>query len=144
MTVAAIVERDGRFLMIEESCNGRVVINQPAGHLEKGESLQEAVVRETLEETAWFVRPTAITGLYQWVSPQSHKTYLRVCFIAACLEQRDGMLDKDILQVMWLSKNEISQRSNQLRSPMVMQCIDDYISGKCFPLSFINHIPQNS
>ncbi len=140
VTVAAIIERNDRFLMIEESCNGRVVINQPAGHLEEGESLQEAVIRETLEETAWSVRPTAITGIYQWVTPHSQKTYLRVCFIAECLEQHQRLLDKDILQVMWLSRDKIAQCSDQLRSPMVMQCIDDYLAGKCYPLTLVNHI----
>lgn len=140
VTVAALVEREGRFLMIEESCNGRIVINQPAGHLEEGESLEEAVVRETLEETAWSVRPEAITGLYQWHNPQSGKTYLRVCFVAGCLEKHDRKLDNGILRAMWLTRDEILLRERQLRTPMVMQCLDDYLAGKRFPLDFLQHL----
>ncbi len=140
VTVAALVERDGRFLMIEESCNGRIVVNQPAGHLEEGESLQEALVRETLEETAWSVCPEAITGLYQWRNPRNGKTYLRVGFAARCLRRHERELDSGILRAMWLSRDEILQRAHQLRSPMVMQCIDDYLDGRRFPLEFVQHM----
>ncbi|HFD91968.1 MAG TPA: NUDIX hydrolase [Gammaproteobacteria bacterium] len=140
VTVAALVERDGRFLMIEESCNGKVVVNQPAGHLEEGESLEEALIRETLEETAWSVRPEAITGLYQWRNPGNGKTYLRVCYAARCVEQHDRALDKDILRAMWLSREEILRRRQQLRSPMVLQCLDDYLAGRRIPLAFVQHL----
>ena len=140
LTVASIVERDGRFLIVEELCSGRVVINQPAGHLEEGESLMEAVVRETLEETACRIRPTALTGIYHWRSPHN-KTYVRFCFAAECLEQEvTRRLDDGIFHVLWLTRDEVQRRGENLRSPMVLQCIDDYLAGRRHPLELINNL----
>lgn len=140
LTVASIVERDGRFLIVEELCSGRVVINQPAGHLEEGESLMEAVVRETLEETACRIRPTALTGIYHWRSPHN-KTYVRFCFAAECLEQEvTPRLDDGIFHVLWLTRDEVQRRGENLRSPMVLQCIDDYLAGRRHPLELINNL----
>jgi len=140
LTVASIVEHDGRFLLVEETCSGRVVINQPAGHLEEGESLLDAVVRETLEETACRIRPTAFTGAYQWRSPHN-KTYVRFCFSAECLEQEvTQQLDAGIFHVLWLTRDELQRRHENLRSPMVLQCVDDYLAGRRYPLEVISHL----
>ncbi|HHH36694.1 MAG TPA: NUDIX hydrolase [Gammaproteobacteria bacterium] len=140
ITVASVVERDGRFLLVEETCGGRVVINQPAGHLEAGESLMEAVIRETLEETACHIRPTALTGIYQWRSPHD-KTYLRFCFAAECVAEEAGRpLDDGIFHVLWLTSEELRRRRENLRSPMVLRCIDDYLAGRRFPLDAIEHL----
>ncbi len=140
ITVASVVEHEGRFLLVEETCGGRVVVNQPAGHLEPGESLIEAVVRETLEETACRIQPTHLTGVYQWRSPHD-KTYLRFCFAAQCLEQElSRALDEGIFHVLWLTRDEVSRRRENLRSPMVLRCIDDYLAGRHYPLAVINHM----
>lgn len=140
ITVASVVEREGRFLLVEEICSGRVVINQPAGHLEPGESLLDAVVRETLEETGWHIETSYLVGVYQWRSPHD-KTYLRFCFAARCLEQEvTRQLDDGIFQVLWLTRDELARRKESLRSPMVVRCIDDYLAGRRYPLETINHM----
>ncbi len=140
ITVAGVVEHEGRFLLVEETCGGRVVVNQPAGHLEPGESLIEAVVRETLEETACRIQPTHLTGVYQWRSPHD-KTYLRFCFAAQCLEQElTQALDEGIFHVLWLTREEVNRRRENLRSPMVLRCIDDYLAGRHYPLEILNHM----
>ena len=133
VTVAAIIERDAHFLMIEETVNGKLVVNQPAGHLEPNESLSDAVTRETLEESAWHFTPTLITGIYQWTVPKTNKTFLRVCFTGQCHHhESDRELDDGIFRVIWLTRDEIARC--QLRSPMVLQGIDDYLSGQRYPL----------
>jgi 8-oxo-dGTP pyrophosphatase MutT (NUDIX family) len=137
VTVAALVEREGRFLVVEERINGRLVINQPAGHVEDGESLLEAVVRETLEETAWRFRPESLLGLYLWRSPRGHST-LRIAFTGA-VEALDEArsLDPPVLATHWLSRAELATRAAQLRTPLVMQCVDDYLAGRRLPLEAI-------
>jgi NADH pyrophosphatase NudC (nudix superfamily) len=138
VTVAALIERDGRFLMVEEEENGRVVYNQPAGHLDEGESLMTAVVRETLEETAWHFQPESVTGIYRWMNPQSDTTYLRVCFAGICDGHDVGRpLDKGIHRALWMTRDELGQLDAQLRSPMVMRCIDDYLAGQRYPLNLL-------
>ncbi len=140
VTVAAIIERDSRFLMVEEICGGDAVINQPAGHLEDNETLLDAVIRETLEETAWDFTPTNITGIYQWQTPHTHKTYLRVCFSGYCNQHHGNLpLDEGIIRALWLTRTEI-ERLN-CRSSMVLRCIDDYLSGQQYPLNLIQSIP---
>jgi 8-oxo-dGTP pyrophosphatase MutT (NUDIX family) len=140
VTVAAVVENDGRFLMVEEEVEGRVVYNQPAGHLEQGESLIEAVVREAREETGWHIRPTAVVGVHQWTSP-SARTFLRVCFAGSALgHDATRTLDAGIRAALWLTRAEIIARSGALRSPMVRQCIDDYLAGKRYPLDLLVHL----
>jgi 8-oxo-dGTP pyrophosphatase MutT (NUDIX family) len=137
VTVAALVERAGRFLVVEERIAGRVVINQPAGHLEDGETLLAAVVRETLEETAWRFKPESLLGLYLWRSPRGHST-LRIAFtgtVDAHDEQRT--LDPPVLATHWLSREQLAKRAAQLRTPLVMQCIDDYLGGRRLPLEAI-------
>jgi len=137
-TVACIVERDGRFLLVEEIAGGKAVINQPAGHLEEGESLVAAAQRETLEETGWLVEPEALLGLYTYYAPSNGVTYHRLCFIArAIAEQPGSTLDEGILGPLWLTRDELEQRRSQLRSELVIRCIDDYLDGTRYPLDFI-------
>lgn len=140
VTVAAVVERNGRFLLVQESVGGRSVINQPAGHLEQHESLTDAVIRETLEETAWHFEPNALVGIYRWMHPRGD-TFLRFCFTGNLLqEDEDRVLDHGIEQVVWLDRETLQQCVQQLRSPLVLQCIDDYQAGRRIDLSAIKDV----
>ncbi|MGE0371760.1 MAG: NUDIX hydrolase [Gammaproteobacteria bacterium] len=137
VTVAAVVEREGRFLMVEEEAENRIVYNQPAGHLEQGESLLDAVVRETREETGWRIRPTAVVGIHQWTSPGA-RSFLRVAFACDALDHDPALApDDSIRAVMWLTRADVAARGGALRSPMVIKCIDDFIAGKCYPLDLL-------
>lgn len=131
VTVAAIVERDGHFLFVEERDTlGQLVINQPAGHLEVGESLIEAVIREAVEETAWQVEPRALVGVYVWGKVDRSVTYLRVAVAADPIQEaQDQALDEGIERVLWLTRDELVARQAQHRSPLVLQCVDDYLAG---------------
>lgn len=125
--------------MVEEKQNNETVINQPAGHLEYGESLQAAVIRETFEETAWRFQPEAITGIYRWVHPELERTYLRVSYTGTVSRHHpDQALDDGILSAQWLSREELQKR--KLRSPLVMRCIDDYLAGHRYPLSLCDDV----
>lgn len=140
VTVAVVVEKEGRFLLVEETAeSGRVVYNQPAGHVEQGETLIEAAVREALEETGWDVTPTALLGFYVYTPPHKPEvTYYRACFLADAVQHHpDYTLDDGILQAVWLSRDEIA-RSDKLRSPLVLTCVDDAIRGQRYPLSLIH------
>ncbi len=140
LTVAAVIESKQRFLLVEEKSDGLIVFNQPAGHWDEGETLIEAVIRETLEESAWHFQPEAIVGLYQYTSPLNNITYLRINFCGPALSHEpDQKLDTDILRTVWLTRNDIAQLEN-LRSPMVLRCIDDYLAGTRYPLSLITHL----
>lgn len=140
VTAAAVVERDGRFLLVQESVGGHSVINQPAGHLEQHESLIEAVKRETLEETAWHFNPTFLIGMYRWINPKGD-TYLRFCFTGELVnEEKERELDQGIEQVVWLNYAELQERKHMLRSPLVLQCISDYLDGTRIDLSVIKDI----
>ena len=141
VTVAAVIEHRGRFLMVQEQVSGQSVYNQPAGHLEDDESLVAAVTRETLEETAWHIQPEAVIGLYRWRHPVRQSTYLRVTFSVTCLyHEPERRLDRDIERVLWMSVEEIRNQSASLRSPMVIRSIDDYLSGVTYPLSLLADI----
>lgn len=141
VTVAVVTERDGKFLMVEETVNGRLVLNQPAGHLDEGESLSHAAAREALEETAWHVMPESLIGIYRWQSGTNAITYLRACFAARCIAfEDDRELDTGIERAVWLSYDELLNRVPQMRSPMVMRCIDDYRAGQRFPLSVLHDL----
>ena len=101
-------DRDGKYLLVEERTSSGIVLNQPAGHLEDDESLVEAVIRETLEETAWHFFPSAITGIYRWRHPVNHTTFLRVCFTGECKDHEPARaLDDEILQTVWMSEHEL-------------------------------------
>ena len=138
VTVAALAEQDGRYLLVEETIAGRKVFNQPAGHLEDGESLVEAAVRECREETAWQFEPDAVVGVYRWRSRRKQDTYLRVTFAGRCTAQLpDAPLDTDIVAAHWLTLDEIHARQSQLRSPLVMQSLNDYLLGRRYPLELL-------
>ena len=140
VTVAAVIEQDGRFLLVEESIAGQLVYNQPAGHLEENETLIDAVIRETLEETACYFEPAEIVGLYQWTHPENRQTFMRICFTGLLTGQADDpQLDEGIIRTLWLSQEEIQARQTALRSPLVLQCIDDYLHGHRYPLELIKH-----
>ena len=141
MTVAAVIEQDGRYLLVRERSEGRLVYNQPAGHLEDKESLLEAVMRETLEETGWQFEPLAVIGLYRWRHPGSQATYMRVCFSGQVNTQLVAQpLDPDIEGVAWLDLEQIRARADELRSPLVMRSIQDYRAGITHPLSLLADI----
>lgn len=140
LTVAAIAERDGRFLVVEELIDGQLVYNQPAGHLEQSETLLEAVVRETLEETGWHVRPQAVSGLYLWKSPRRGTTILRTSFVVETLEEvPNAVLDDGIERAVWLTREELVA-SDRLRSDFVLRSIDDYLAGQRLSLDVVTHI----
>jgi 8-oxo-dGTP pyrophosphatase MutT (NUDIX family) len=141
VTVAAIVEQDGRFLMVEERSGSNLVLNQPAGHLEHGESLLAAVARETLEETAHHFEPSHVVGFYLWRSDESGVTYLRVAFCGEAAPTADvETLDDGIVGVHWLTRAQLLSRQRQLRSPMVLRCVDDYLRGHRHPLDCLHYL----
>lgn len=133
LTVAAIIERQGRFLMVEERQQGAVVLNQPAGHVEPGESFTGAVARETREETGWRMQPSALVGVYLW--PAADASILRLCF-SGDIEDHEGQqdLDADIIATHWLDREALAARADQLRSPLVLRAINDYQAGQRHPL----------
>lgn len=138
-SVATIVEKDGLFLMVEESDGGRTVFNQPAGHLEEHESLFEAALRETLEETGWQVELTDFLGLYHYPAPNG-VTYIRHCFVARPLAQDPHLpLDTGIIAAHWLSAATILAPEFKARSPIVQRVLRDYLRGVRYPLSVIYH-----
>lgn len=141
VTVATIVERDGRFLMVEEMTGDGLRFNQPAGHLEPGESLLHAAVRETLEETAHHVAPDALVGIYRWPHP-SGITYLRFAFSARVTGfEPDRPLDEGILRAVWLTPDEIRACAPRHRSPLVLACIDDYLAERRVPVDALRDCP---
>jgi 8-oxo-dGTP pyrophosphatase MutT (NUDIX family) len=141
VTVAAVAQRDGKFLFVEERSGGRVVLNQPAGHLEDGETFLDAVVRETLEETAWRFEPQAVVGVYVWRPPHTARTFLRVAFSGELRDHDPARpLDRGILRTRWLTREQLHEPRLRLRSPLVTQCLDDYLSGARHPLSLISHL----
>lgn len=141
MTVAAIVEADERLLLVEETIDGRRVFNQPAGHLEPGERIIDAVIRECLEETAWTFEPDYLVGVYRWQSMTSGDTYLRFTFGGRRVTHHPRRsLDPDIDAVHWLTYPEILARRDVLRSPLVLRSIEDYRHGQRFPLTVLHDI----
>ena len=142
VTVAAVAERDGRFLLIEENTSRGPLFNQPAGHLEPGESLLEAVARETLEEAAYSFRPTALLGVYLYRSAPEDVTYLRFAFTGDVGDHHpQRTLDTGILRAVWLAPDEVRRDCARHRSPLVLRCIEDYIAGHRYPLSVLSHHP---
>jgi 8-oxo-dGTP pyrophosphatase MutT (NUDIX family) len=138
VTVAAVIEREGRFLLVEERIDGRLVLNQPAGHLDPGESLAAACAREVLEETAHRFEPTALVGIYRWRYAAKDVTFLRFCFCGNVLGEESRPLDKEIVRLRWLTAEEIRRQAAQHRSPLVQQCVDDFLAGRRFPLEVLS------
>ena len=140
VTVATVVERDGKVLLVEEHKVRGLVLNQPAGHLEPGETLAEAAVRETREESGWEVEITGLIGTYQWTAPDG-KAFLRFAFAARPLAHHpDQPLDTGITQALWLTPTEL-QQSERLRSPLVWQVVQDWLGGQLHPLNVLKALP---
>lgn len=140
LTVAALIERDGRFLMVEEHTPEGLRFNQPAGHLEPGESLLEASVREVLEEAAHRFVPEYLVGVYQWTRAQGDITYLRFAYGGKSLGEESGRtLDEGIVRALWMSIEELRASAERHRSPLVLQCAEDWLAGQRHPLSLVHH-----
>jgi 8-oxo-dGTP pyrophosphatase MutT (NUDIX family) len=140
-TVAAIVEQNGQFLLVEEETADGIRLNQPAGHLENGETLLQAVVRETREETAYQFQPEALLGIYQWKHPAKDLTYMRFAFMGSVTDhQPQQKLDDGILRAVWLSAAEIRDSAAIHRSPQVLICVEHYLAGQRFPLTALTHL----
>jgi 8-oxo-dGTP pyrophosphatase MutT (NUDIX family) len=135
LTVATVIERDNHFLMVKETKYGDQVINQPAGHVEPGEDILQAAVRETLEETGCVVEISGFLGISTHFAPRNGVTYYRLSFVA---EPRgfneDAQIDQDIDYPLWMSLEEIRANKDSLRSDMVLRCIEDYLAGRIYPL----------
>ena len=134
VTVAAVIERQGRFIVVEERIDGKLVLNQPAGHLDPGESLVQACRREVMEETAHDFEPTALVGIYRWHYAAKDVTFLRFCFKGNLAGQLSRPLDKEIVRLHWLTAEEVKERKAQHRSPLVQRCVEDFLAGRSFPL----------
>ena len=138
VTVATIIERDNRFLMVYEESDGKLVYNQPAGHLDPDETLFEAAIRETLEETGWTIKLTGVVGVNLYTAPSNGITYFRTTFIGEAISHdANRTLDTGIIEAVWLTYEELTERKDQLRSPMTLQIIDDYLEGRRFPLGVV-------
>ena len=141
VTVAAIVEKDGKYLLVEEQTSHGILFNQPAGHLEPGESIIQGVIRETLEETGYVFIPEAALGIYRWHSPSDDITFLRFAFIGAVIDHDpDRALDAGILRAGWFCLDEIRAMAYSHRSPLVMRCIEDHLAGRRYPLEILTHL----
>ena len=136
-TVAVVVEKDDKYLLVEEICHGKTVFNQPAGHVDEGESILNAAIRETMEETGWEVKLDAFIGLYTYKAPSNGITYYRMCFAATAIRKITDQLDTGIISEHWLSYDEVVNLKSQLRSPLVKKCIDDFRDNIRYPLSLI-------
>ncbi|WP_295937571.1 NUDIX hydrolase [uncultured Xanthomonas sp.] len=140
VTVATVVVRDGRLLQVEEAIAGALVLNQPAGHLEPDESLIEAAVRETLEETGWQVQPTAFIGAYQWKA-DTGRHYLRFAFAAdPVAHDAQRPLDTGIVRALWMTPAELEAAAPRWRSPLVWQVVADYLAGRRYPLDLLRQV----
>ena len=140
VTVAAVVQRDGKFLLVEEETDAGLAFNQPAGHLEPGESLVAAVAREALEEAAYHFKPTHLVGIYNWRHPSKDLTYLRFAFGGELRGwEADRQLDDGIVAARWLTLDEVQATQVRHRSPLVWRCIDDLLAGKAYPLDLLVH-----
>jgi 8-oxo-dGTP pyrophosphatase MutT (NUDIX family) len=139
VTVAAVIERDNRFLMVEEHTPNGLQFNQPAGHLEQGEDLIAAVKREVQEETAWQFEPQYLIGVQLWQKQPTSPTFLRFCFSGQCHSHNPNQaLDTGIIATHWLTHGEIIAQQQRLRSPLVLSCVNEYLSGQRYPLSLLS------
>ncbi|GMR17411.1 MAG: NUDIX hydrolase [Gammaproteobacteria bacterium] len=141
LTVAAVVERDGRFLIVEERASGSVVITQPGGHIEAGESPEQAVVRETLEEAGCTITVNGLLGVYLWIHPQTRQQFLRIVYTADCIaEDSNRPLDHVISAVHWYSFGDLKHRGREVRSPIVLRAVEDYLAGRRQPDSLLGRL----
>ena len=130
LTVGALVERDNRFLIIEERCSSGIVVTQPGGHIEAGETPESAAVREAMEEAACEIRARELLGVYLWIHPQTRQQFLRIMYVADLLHEHHGRsLDSGISAVHWYTVADLKRRQKELRTPVVLRCIDDYVGG---------------
>jgi len=142
VTVAAVIQRDGKFLLVEEETENGLAFNQPAGHLECGESLVDAAVRETLEETAYHFVPTHLVGIYNWRHPTKDVTYLRFAFGGEVRGfEAERSLDEGIVAARWLALEEVKATAARHRSPLILRCIEDSLAGRRYPLELLTHYP---
>jgi 8-oxo-dGTP pyrophosphatase MutT (NUDIX family) len=140
-TVAVIIEQDGKFLLVEETTDRGNRYNQPAGHLEDGESLIQAVIRETMEEAAYEFTPEHLLGIYHWKHELNDTTYLRFAFIGKVGVHYPLLeLDDGIVQAVWMDIDEMRDKANLMRSPQVLTCVEDYLAGKRYPLQVVTHL----
>ena len=140
VTVAAILEQDGKFLLVEEHTERGILFNQPAGHWEPDETLAAGAAREVLEESAYEFEPTHLTGIYRWHSPTADVTYLRFAFTGRILAHHpERALDEGIIRAVWMSPDEIRASQERHRSPLILRCVEDYLAGKRYPLELITH-----
>lgn len=143
VTVAALIERDGKFLLVEEDTSDGILLNNPAGHLDPGESPIQAVIRETLEETARQFAPEGFVGMFMSRFRRTRNgedtTYLRLAFHGS-VSDADPLLDLDegILRTVWMTIDEIRSQPHRMRSPLVIECIEAYLAGESYPLSILN------
>jgi 8-oxo-dGTP pyrophosphatase MutT (NUDIX family) len=141
VTVATIVVRDGAFLLVEEETRDGVRLNQPAGHLEAGETLVAAAVRETLEETGYRIALTALVGIYRWQAPVAGATFVRFAFAGEVIAHEAGRaLDDGIVRALWLPYDDLAARRETHRSPLVLRCVDDYRAGLRRPLDLVTEM----
>lgn len=140
VTVAAVIEKDGRYLLVEEETETGLRFNQPAGHLEPGESIVEATAREALEESAFVFTPQALVGVYQWTRPAGDITYLRFAFCGELGEFDPARtLDEGIVRTVWMTPAELEATRERHRSPLIWQCVQDHLAGRRYPLDLIRH-----
>lgn len=141
VTVAAIIERDGKFLVVEEHTDLGLMLNQPAGHLEPGESILEGVVRETLEETAYDFTPQYLIGVYHWQNLANNATFLRFAFCGdvSPIPQKRA-LDDGIVRAIWIDREQLFDQQARHRSPLVRRCVEDFLRGIRYPLDLVSHI----